>query len=157
MKKKWTKAQRARIEIGGQAELMERELSVIRRAMRRPLEAEFAKGELTVPQTSVMRIVVGNHGINLKDLSRAASLAHSTISGIVDRLEKRGLVKRRPDPNDGRFICVYPTAVVKNFVRDQVPALSRKPLVAALERATVAERRAISVALRRLRELLGDE
>jgi DNA-binding MarR family transcriptional regulator len=157
MKKKWTKAQIARIETGRQAEQMERELNGIRRALRRPLEAEFAKGELTVPQTSVMQIVVGNHGINLKDLSRAASLAHSTISGIVDRLEKRGLVERRPDTNDGRFVGVYPTAAVKNFLREQVPALSRKPLVAALERATAAERTSISVALRRLRELLGEE
>ena len=37
-----------------------------------------------------MRIVVRNDGISLKELSAAVNLAHSTVSGIVDRLEKRG-------------------------------------------------------------------
>ena len=157
MKKKWTKAELARIEIAGQAEQMERELSGIRRALRRPLEAEVSKGQLTVPQTAVMQTVVRNRGINLRELSRAVSLAHSTVSGIVDRLQKQGMIERRPDKEDGRFICVYPTAVVKDFVRKQVPLLSRKPLVVALQRATPAEREAISKALLRLNELLGEE
>jgi DNA-binding MarR family transcriptional regulator len=153
----WTEVEIARIEIAVQAEQMERELAGIRRALRRPLEAEVAKGELTLPQTSVMQIVVRNHGITLRDLSRAVSLAHSTVSGIVDRLEKRGMIERRPDPNDGRVSCIYPTAPVTEFVRERIPLLNQRPLVAALERATPAERESIWVALRRLRELLGEQ
>ena len=104
-----------------------------------------------------MREVVRNHGINLRDLSRAVSLAHSTASGIVDRLEKRGMVERRPDPRDGRLSCIYPSAVVEQFIKERLPALSRGPLQTALERATVEERVAIERALRRLRELLLDK
>src|SRR5260370_34550614 len=78
----------ARAEIAAQAQRMERDLSVIRRTLRKPLEAEVAKGELTVPQSAVMQVVVRQNGISLKDLSREVSLAHSTVSGIVDRLEK---------------------------------------------------------------------
>ena len=140
-----------------QAERMGQDLSGIRRALRKPLEAEVARGELTVPQTTVMREVVRNHGINLRDLSRAVSLAHSTVSGIVDRLENRGMVERRPDPRDGRLSCIYPTAVVEQFIKERLPVLSRGPLQAALGRATAEERAAIERALRRLRELLQDE
>jgi len=135
---------------------MEQDLSAIRRALRKPLDSEVARGELTSPQMSVMRVVVRQHGVSLKDLSREVSLAHSTVSGIVDRLEKRGMVERRPDPEDGRTSRIFPTMIVADFVREQIPRLSRGPLEDALERATKAERAAIAEALRRLRELLED-
>jgi DNA-binding MarR family transcriptional regulator len=140
--------------IAAQAERMEQDLSAIRRALRKPLQAEVAKGDLTPPQMSVMRVVVRQHGISLKELSREVSLAHSTVSGIVDRLEKRGMVERRADPEDGRASRIFPTAIVAEFVRERIPRLSRGPLEVALERATKAERAAIADALRRLRELL---
>jgi len=143
-----------RTTIAALAEQMERDLSGIRRALRRPLDAEVAKGELTAPQTSVMQVVVRQDGISLKDLSKEVSLAHSTVSGIVDRLEKRGLLSRRPDPQDGRISRVYPTAVVREFVRNQIPMLTRGPLEAALERLKPAERVTLGDAVKRLRELL---
>lgn len=143
--------------LSSQAEQLELDLSVIRKVMRRPLEALVAQGELTAPQTAVMREVVRNEGINLRDLSRAVSLAHSTVSGIVDRLEKQGLIERRPDPRDGRVSCIYPARAVREFVRDRIPALSRGPLLEALARATTEERAGITAALHRLRELLEEQ
>jgi DNA-binding MarR family transcriptional regulator len=143
--------------LSSQAEQLELDLSVIRKVMRRPLEALVARGELTAPQTAVMREVVRTEGINLRDLSRAVSLAHSTVSGIVDRLEKQGLIERRPDPHDGRVSCIYPTRAVRDFVRDRIPTLSRGPLLEALARATTEERASIAAALRRLRELLEEQ
>lgn len=140
--------------ISALAEEIERSLSHIRRALRKPLEAEVAKGELTAPQIGVMREVVRHDGVSLKDLSLAVSLAHSTVSGIVDRLEKRGMLTRRTDAADGRISRIYPTTVVKDFIRDQLPALSRGHLEAALERATEAERERIVESIRRLQMLL---
>jgi DNA-binding MarR family transcriptional regulator len=150
-----TKTSAARKQFSAEVEQMEKDLGGIRRALRKPLDTEVAKGNLTSPQISVMRTVVSNKGISLKDLSHAVSLAHSTVSGIVDRLEKRGMIERRPDEADGRISRIFPTAVVSEFVRDQIPALTRRPLEAAMERATEAERGEIAAALKRLRELLG--
>lgn len=133
---------------------MERDLRAIRRTLHRPFEEEIAKGGLTVPQKAVMQVIVGRDGISLKDLSSAVSLAHSTVSGIVDRLEKRGMIERRPDPRDGRVSSIHASAPVTKFVREKIPELSRGPLAKALERATADERKRIGSALRRLRELL---
>lgn len=137
-----------------EAERMERDLSAIRRAMRKPLEAEFAKGGLTVPQKAVMQVVVSRNGVSLKDLSNEVSLAHSTVSGIVDRLEKQGLAERRVDASDGRVSRIHASAPVADFLRDKLPALSTGPLGEALEWASTEERKQIGWALRRLRELL---
>jgi DNA-binding MarR family transcriptional regulator len=136
------------------AEEMERDLSGIRRALRKPLEAEIARGEMTAPQMSIMRIVVQHDGISLKELSRSVGLAHSTVSGIVDRLAKRGMLERRADASDARISRIYPTNVVRGFVRDEIPALARLPLEVALERLTINERSSLGDAIRRLREVL---
>ncbi len=133
---------------------MERDLAAIRRALRKPLEEEIVKGGLTVPQTAVMQAIVNREGITLKDLSHAVSLAHSTVSGIVDRLEERGLLARRADPADGRVSRIYATPVVARFVRSTIPGLRRGPLGRALEKAAPAERMKIAWALQRLRALL---
>ena len=144
----------AKARTDAQAAEMERNLSAIRRMMRKPFHDEISKGNLTVPQKAVMGVVVRHEGISLKELSAAVSLAHSTVSGIVDRLEKRRLVERRADANDGRISRIRAAAVVRDFVREKIPELSRGPLTAALERASAEERTDIAAALRRLRELL---
>lgn len=145
---------RQRAEISSLAAQMERDLSAIRRAVRKPLEAEFAKGQLTVPQKTVMQAVVASHGISLKNLSREVGLAHSTVSGIVDRLERRGMIERRSDPADGRMTRIQPSAEVAAYVRERIPALAAGPLHSALALAHAAERAQIADAVRRLRELL---
>jgi DNA-binding MarR family transcriptional regulator len=139
-----------------QAERVDRDLGAIRQALRKPVEAEIAQGALTVPQIAVMQEVVFHKGISLKDLSRRLSLAHSTVSGIVDRLEKRGMIERRADQSDGRISSIYPSAPVAKYVSEKLPALTRGPLQHALQRATAAERDLIESALRRLRELLDE-
>lgn len=144
-------------EIAEQAQRMEGDLSAIRRVMRQPLESEFQRGDLTPPQTAVMRVVVRHRGISLKDLSRDVSLSHSTVSGIIDRLEKRGLIQRRPDPGDGRFVRIYPTAPVTRFIRHEMTALVCGPLQNALSAASPEERTQLESAVRRLRQLLEDQ
>jgi DNA-binding MarR family transcriptional regulator len=133
---------------------IERDLAAIHRAMRRQLVAEYAKANVTIPQRAAMQVVVQTPGVSLKELSQAISLAHSTVSGIVDRLEKNGLIERRPDHADRRLSRIHPTAAVTRFVRERIPALRRGPLHSALARASVNDRSTIVSALQRLRELL---
>jgi len=133
---------------------IESDLAAIRRAMRQPLEAEYAKGNVTVPQKAVMQVVVQTPGVTLKELSQAISLAHSTVSGIVDRLEKRGMLERRQDAVDGRLSRIYPSSAVAQFVRERIPMLRSGPLNQALALASANDRLRIRRALGRLRELL---
>jgi DNA-binding MarR family transcriptional regulator len=136
------------------AESMEHDLSAIRHAMLTSLRSEMAKGELTRPQTAVMRIVVSKPGVSLRELSREVSLAQSTVSGIVDRLEKRGMVERGSDGADGRVVRVRPTSTVTSWVKEQLPQLRVGPLQAALQRADPEEREDLANAVARLRALL---
>lgn len=134
------------------------DLGAIRKLLRQPLDAEIARGNLTGPQRTVMQVVVRQDlretGISLKDLSKAVGLAQSTVSGIADRLERDGLLERRPDPNDGRAVRIFPTPPVVEFLRDQLPHLLNDPLQRALAKASAEETAIIQQALTRLRQLL---
>ena len=88
------------------AQQTEQQLNIIQRSMRQRLQAEFARGNLTGPQRLVMSVVVRTQGLSLKQLSEAVSLAHSTVSGIVDRLVQQGLIERQPHPTDRRKILI---------------------------------------------------
>ena len=143
-------------ELRTQAEQIDRDLNAIRKTLRKPLDVEESKGQLTIPQKAVMQTVVRNHGISLKDLSKEVNLAHSTVSGIIDRLTKRGMTERRADASDGRIARIYPTKEVREFISNHLPALTHGPLENALKRGTKDDRTSICNALSRLRELLDD-
>src|SRR5262245_48133054 len=136
------------------AQDVDRDLRAIRARIRRPLEAAIARGNLTGPQQSVMHALVQSDGMSLKELSAHLGLAHSTVSGIVDRMEERGLLERQTDQADRRVTRIGVTPKVRSFVRDAVPGLSIHPLVGAIGRANAAERRAIVEGLKTLRRVL---
>ncbi len=142
--------------IAAQAQRIDCDLAAIRQAMRRPADAQFAQAGLTVPQQALMRTLVTSSGLSLKELSQQLSLAHSTVSGIIDRLEARGLLLRQSDNDDGRITRIYPAPAVIEFMRNQFPALTQGPLQRALKRARAAERDVIEKTVRRLRELLNE-
>ena len=129
-------------------------LRAVRQVLRRPVEAEFARGNLTGPQRSVMEALFHSSGMPLKELSRRVGLAHSTVSGIVDRLEQRGLVERRSDDIDRRATKILVSQTVRDYMRDTFPAISIHPVTSALRRAKPSERIAILEGLRTLRRLV---
>ena len=138
----------------GMAEEIDLHLKTVRQILRRPVDAEFARGRLTGPQRSVMHVVVQSDGISLKDLSKQIGLAHSTVSGIVDRLEMQGLLARKADTNDGRISLISASKAVRDYMRDTLPGLTIHPLVEALRRAKPAERIQIVEGLRTLRRVV---
>ena len=142
-------------ELTRMAQEVEEHLGAVRQMLRRPVEAEFARGNLTAPQRSVMQALFHAGGLSLKDLSRRVGLAHSTVSGIVDRLQQRGLAERRPHPHDGRASLIVVSATVHDFMRRTYPALVLHPVTAALRRANPAERAAILDGLRTLRRVVA--
>jgi len=136
---------------------LEQHLTEIRQEIRRPVEAEFAKGGLTGPQRSVMQALVTSDGRSLKELTAQVGLAHSTISGIVDRLEKRGLVERKPNLNDRRHTRIIVSGVVREFMEKRYPVIAAHPLYDVLHAADGVERNAIVTGIRILRRLLDKQ
>jgi DNA-binding MarR family transcriptional regulator len=136
------------------ADEIDRSLRDLRRRVWKPVEAEAVRLKMTPPQRSVMQILFDSEGLSLKELSRQVGLSHSTVSGIVDRLVKKGLLERRSDPHDGRFARILVPHRIRKYGRAKMKALALNPLAVALQRAKPKDRKAISNGLRTLRRLL---
>lgn len=139
------------------AHAVELDLREISQALRRPLDAEYARGQLTAPQRIVMQVLFHSEGMSLKELCERVALSHSTVSGIVDRLQAKGLVARSTDDADRRLTRIAVTPVVRQFMQEQAPRLTAQPLIEALSRLSEQDRRAIGRGLRLLRGALDPE
>jgi len=61
---------------------------------------------VTGPQRLVVRILGKHPGMPAGRLARLLHLHPSTLTGILKRLEQKGLIVRRPDPEDARRVLV---------------------------------------------------
>lgn len=141
--------------LAGLAREIDGDLRAIRLTMRKPLDAAIARGGLTAPQRGIMQILVESEGLSLKELSARAGLAHSTVSGIVDRLEARGMAVREAHEGDARISRIVAAEAVRQFVKNELPDLAAQPLVKALKRASPADRKKIVEGVRTLRRVLA--
>ena len=141
-------------DIDALARTIELELREISQTLRRPLDAEYARGHLTAPQRIVMQTLYHSDGMSLKDLCARVSLSHSTVSGIVDRLQERGMVTRSTDSTDRRLTRIAVSPAVREFMRQQAPRLTARPLIEGLNRLSDKDRRTIARALSLLRQAL---
>lgn len=148
------KSRRDEETLRDEARRLEMQLQAIRKKLLRQLEAEFAREPVTGPQRLVMQALVATEGLSLKDLSAQVGLAHSTVSGIVDRLEGRGMLRRHPLDTDRRVTVISVSPPVRQFLETRMPELTLHPLVAALRRASPAQRQAIQAGLDTLEKLL---
>ena len=71
---------------------------------------------LTGPQLLVLR-EIGRDEISVGALAKAASLSQATVTGILDRLEARGLVERRRGESDKRQVLTRATGAGKRMVQ----------------------------------------
>src|SRR5215210_5730183 len=126
---------------------------VLYRLLCRSFDPEIAQSGLTVPQVNALEELTREDGLSLKELSARMGLSHSTVSGIVDRLERRGFVGRRTDSKDRRYIRIFLSKKVKEYVRDMVPSRTLGPILKALELASAEERAQTLAGIRTLRRL----
>jgi len=68
-----------------------------------------AEHDLSLTQLRVLAIL-RDRRVKMSELADYLGLDKSTISGLVDRAEKRSLLQRAPNPADGRATDVFLTA-----------------------------------------------
>lgn len=105
------------------------------------METKFG---VTGPQRLVIRIVGRYPGISAGALADVLELHPSTLTGILKRLQERGIVERRTDPKDGRRALFDLTqrgrdldtlrvGTVESLVRQTLKNLPRRKIDAAQE------------------------
>lgn len=93
--------QRSDAPLGGALDFM-RLLWALDHGLHATSKRMFARLGVTGPQRLVLRLLGRFPGISAGQLARTMHVHPSTLTGILDRLEKRRLIARRPDPHDAR-------------------------------------------------------
>ena len=60
----------------------------------------------------------GNDGVPIKTLCEKTSLDKSTLTGIIDRLERDGYIERKPSETDKRSTLISLTGKEKEFAKN---------------------------------------
>ncbi|MEU5052706.1 MarR family transcriptional regulator [Streptomyces sp. NPDC021096] len=114
-------------------------------------EEAAGKHSLTGAQARVLALLA-HEPMPMRKIAQKLKCEPSNVTGIVDRLEARGLVERRPDPDDRRVKLAAPTAeglATSARLRESLH-FAREPLAGLSAR----ERTALRDLLRRM---LGEE
>jgi DNA-binding MarR family transcriptional regulator len=89
----------------------------------------LAEYDLTVPKALLLLEITPDSGKNPKALVKELVVENSSMTGLLDRLERQGLIERRPDPNDRRGVLIFLTqrgAVARETIKTLVEELDQK-------------------------------
>lgn len=98
-------------------------LSKAMRKVQRYYEMNLAPLEITSVQFYLLSSLWETDGVKFKELARKLSMDGATLTGILDRLERLGFVKREDDPEDRRSLLVFLGEKAKNH-RDEFRRLA---------------------------------
>lgn len=94
-------------------------------SMRHNKMQQFKEMQLTAPQGMLMGILAHFGKMKVSDLSEKLGLSNSTVSGIIDRLEKQGLVERTRSEDDRRVVYVDVTSTYKKNSQEHFMQMER--------------------------------
>lgn len=80
--------------------------------------AESAREHGLTAQQGQLLCVLMSRPLGMGDLGATLGLAKSSLTGLVDRTERNGLVSREVDPRDSRAVLVALTARGSRLVRE---------------------------------------
>ena len=90
-------------------------IRVINLKINENIRNTFKDSGLTMPQMMVIRILSKHNQMKLSEISNKMNLANSTVSGIIDRLEKIDVVKRVRSKEDKRVVYVELSSKAKEL------------------------------------------
>ena len=64
------------------------------------------QANLTIPQYYILSLLLEKDGRPFKELADVLACTRATVTGIVDTMEKKGLVERLPNSDDRRSLLV---------------------------------------------------
>lgn len=107
-------------------------LGNITKHFRRQVADRTKDYDITVPQWKVLAQLSVEDGISQASLARLSEMDAMTISGILERLEARGLAVRSPNPRDSRAKIVHATPLAEERV-NEIRAVAKDVYAMALE------------------------
>lgn len=114
--------------------------------------AGYTDVDLTVPQADVLFTLGNTQGLTCKQIGEKTLITKGTLTGVLDRLEAKGLIRREPLSEDRRSTRVQLTPAGERLFEREFPRQIAH-LEKRLRRLTESELSEIRRALRALGEV----
>lgn len=112
-----------------------------------------ACSQITAPQLICLRAVIANGPMTATAISREIHVSPSTVVGILDRLEDKGLIRRERGREDRRIVFVSATEAGRALAA-AAPSPLQKKLADALNALPELEQATITLSLERIVDLM---
>jgi DNA-binding MarR family transcriptional regulator len=109
---------------------------------------------ITGPQLWALKIISADGRLSLGELTKKMYLHPSTVSGVVDRLEKKGYVVRDRGQKDRRVVTVALTSPGKRLVK-KAPNPIQGKMVHGLRKLEARKLNSIYAAIQKLVEIMA--
>lgn len=109
---------------------------------------------LTGPQALLLSEIVRNGPITGSELAKRVSLSQATVTDVVKRLERRGLLARARDEGDRRKLRLQATAQGSDLLQQSVPLL-QESFQARLSELKEWEQTQLLASLQRIAEMMN--
>ncbi|MDJ0668588.1 MAG: MarR family winged helix-turn-helix transcriptional regulator [Desulfobacterales bacterium] len=104
---------------------------------------------LTGPQLLILQEIARADEITASELAKSISLSQATVTGILERLEKRNLITRRRSNSDRRRVKVSVTTTGRQLL-EAAPPLMQESFIEQFDRLRNWEQHMILSTLQRL-------
>jgi MarR family transcriptional regulator, 2-MHQ and catechol-resistance regulon repressor len=111
---------------------------------------------LTAPQFDVIATLGNTQGMFMNQLAEKTLVTKGTLTGIVDRLTQKGLVRREVPPHNRRCFLIVLTPAGEQVFESVFPAHIAY-LKQRFDRLTPQELTDITISLQRLKKIFGPE
>ena len=111
--------------------------------------------DLTPVQYAALVAIQTHAGIDATRLSAVIAFDRSTLGSVIERIEAKGLIERKPSPDDRRIKLLYLTRAGAALLREIVPAVDRAQ-ARMLEPLKPADRKTLMALLSQLVDLSNE-
>lgn len=127
-----------------------RELARTYQAFANYSDSHIRELGLTSPQFDVIATLGNTEGMSMKDIADATLVTKGTLTGIVDRLAKKGFVRREVPPENRRSFTIVLTPEGETLFQETFPSHIAY-LRPRFEQLTPAELKQLQKLLKKLR------
>jgi len=130
-----------------------RSIKNVKESLKHNFHKRFKDLNLTAPQGMLIGVLVHNGQMKISDLSEKMALSNSTVSGIIDRLEKNKFVERKRSEEDRRVVMVDLTEDFRKEAKERFKTVEDS-LSSVLNLATPEETEQVLIGMDILDKLL---
>ncbi|BCS97635.1 MarR family transcriptional regulator [Desulfoluna limicola] len=111
---------------------------------------------MTGPQLVVIQVIAREGEVSIGSLAKMVSLSQATVTNIVERLEKNGVLKRKKGDTDKRRVLVAATDKALEIIQSK-PSLLHEQFVARFEKLESWEQTLLLSSLQRIASMMNAE